>query len=1022
VQWIALLVALWAGGGIPTSGSRWSHEVTLDVDEVTFADVTVSPDRATLVFSLLGHLFRVPEVGGAAEQLTFGPSYDFDPVYSPDGARIAFVSDRDGTDGNVFVLDFVSGDLRRVSDERRTARPVWTPDGRGIVFLSIERDLGSPGNATGNLTARRSRIVRAWLDGRPGETLTEEAREFRSVFFLNDGTLAASEVGRRDVCPRMPGRAVRADRCYTSRIVPIDPGGAPLLADQEGILDRVVPGPTAGTFYARRPLPLTGYVPIGQPEHLVFGDFESGVRWLLTSVDVSGRGGTGRGHWSPRFGVSSDGQVPYFVDRGHLWRLDRRTGVREWIPFRARARVVAGERVTESAPRIPAAGDAFAPRAIAGAQLLPDRSGVVFAAGGAIWEQPLDGGPPRRLTDEPGPLLDPRVSPDGEWLAYIDHDALAVRHYASQPGVSRVTVRSLRGGEQRTLYEAGDLALADWSATSDRLLVNDWDRGALILSLDPDVPVEELPGVPNENELRFSPDGVGFVVSMEFAEGDEEWRPGMPAEVATVQHIPSGSDAGLERLTDYLPHLNFGRPSPDGRWLAFRRQLEIWVAPLSDRPVTEFDLRRLSAVGGTDFRFSPDGSAIVFSHGRTISIRPLDGGEPLDVPVRLELETPEPQPTVLRNVRVLDYELGRFTEPTTVVVSRGRIDALGEPAPHPDNARVIDAGGRFAIPGLWNAHTHDGPMSPGNLAYGITSVRQLGLQEIAAAGVFADWLQASGAPSPRFFYAGPTLGATVTNRRHPFVEQEEIVRAVKEWPDLGMGLLKAYAHLPWSWRRAIGPVAREAGVRVVSHGDDIEYIVRSVIDGFNGLEHGFSVHLYADAFQLMAESGIYWCPTLMAGGLPELALSEPERMEDPRAELFWGGEWRRVANADFPAAASRGVFEDALTKMSVAWERGVTMLVGTDRRFGPALHWEMEMFVRAGIPPIDVLQAATLNPARAVGAERDLGSIEVGKLADLVLLDADPLADITNTLRIWRVMKGGWLFDPDTLEAAARGS
>ena len=106
----------------------------------------------------------------------------------------------------------------------------------------------------------------------------------------------------------------------------------------------------------------------------------------------------------------------------------------------------------------------------------------------------------------------------------------------------------------------------------------------------------------------------------------------------------------------------------------------------------------------------------------------------------------------------------------------------------------------------------------------------------------------------------------------------------------------------------------------------------------------------------------------------------------------------------------------------ISRRNAATCLVGTDRRFGPLLHWEMEMYARAGVPPIAVLQAATLNTARAVGVDDDLGSIQVGKLADLVLLDADPLSDITNTLRIWRVVKDGALVDPATLETATRNA
>ena len=99
-----------------------------------------------------------------------------------------------------------------------------------------------------------------------------------------------------------------------------------------------------------------------------------------------------------------------------------------------------------------------------------------------------------------------------------------------------------------------------------------------------------------------------------------------------------------------------------------------------------------------------------------------------------------------------------------------------------------------------------------------------------------------------------------------------------------------------------------------------------------------------------------------------------------------------------------------------AQQRGVTLLAGTDLAPGASLHWELELLTRAGIPPLEVLRIATQQAAEAVGAEDDLGTLEVGKLADIVLLDANPLEDIKNTQAIWRVLKGGWVFDPEELQ------
>jgi imidazolonepropionase-like amidohydrolase len=110
-----------------------------------------------------------------------------------------------------------------------------------------------------------------------------------------------------------------------------------------------------------------------------------------------------------------------------------------------------------------------------------------------------------------------------------------------------------------------------------------------------------------------------------------------------------------------------------------------------------------------------------------------------------------------------------------------------------------------------------------------------------------------------------------------------------------------------------------------------------------------------------------------------------------------------------------------LAGVGAAHERGVRLLAGTDVPVcpecftGASLHWELELMVRAGLTPLEVLRIATLDAAAVVGAEHDLGSLEVGKLADIVLLDANPLEDIKNTQSIWRVIKGGSVFDPDEL-------
>ena len=122
-----------------TPQNRPTRSIKISTKEVTDPDVGVSSDGSWLVFTALGHLFQLPATGGEAKQLTFGPYYDSAPAISPDGTRVAFISDRDvSSQGNVFVLDLASGQIHQLTDEAWVDRPVWSPDGKSLVFLSYQ--------------------------------------------------------------------------------------------------------------------------------------------------------------------------------------------------------------------------------------------------------------------------------------------------------------------------------------------------------------------------------------------------------------------------------------------------------------------------------------------------------------------------------------------------------------------------------------------------------------------------------------------------------------------------------------------------------------------------------------------------------------------------------------------------------------------------------------------------------------------------------------------------------------------
>ncbi|MGI8783922.1 MAG: amidohydrolase family protein, partial [Acidobacteriota bacterium] len=216
------------------------------------------------------------------------------------------------------------------------------------------------------------------------------------------------------------------------------------------------------------------------------------------------------------------------------------------------------------------------------------------------------------------------------------------------------------------------------------------------------------------------------------------------------------------------------------------------------------------------------------------------------------------------------------------------------------------------------------------------------------------------------------------------------------------------------------------GLPVIGHGMSVEEITKSVTFGFASLEHfDRYTRAYDDIHQMLAGAGTLWVPTLEAPwGNVLLLRTEPERLADPKLRAFIPESSIRIFDNPISNSMLRGLWADWLAGIQPAHRRGVRLQTGSDTHSlvpfpGVALHWELEHFVEAGLTPIEVLRIATQQAAEAVGARDDLGTLEPGKLADIVLLDKNPLEDIKNTQTIWRVLKGGWLFDPEKLRPPA---
>ena len=980
-----------------------ARTITFDTDEVTEAAVALSPDGSTLVFTMLGHLFRVPvpepddasgDRGPAiAEQLTFGPYYDGDPTYSPDGSKIAFVSDRGAREGNefsIFLLDPSTKSVTQLTREPTAIRPAFTASGDAIEYLSAPPQPVAPGS----LILRRIAI-----SGGGAESLRGRPDQYRSIFKLADGRTAWS------IAEMKPGSDSR------TRIETLGQDGNPLvIATCEGILERVEPSPSGDGVFARRTKG-AGSFSAPQSEDLVFVSIGTNPGGVRSIVPVDSKRGS-----RPRFAVGPSSAL-LVGDAGHIWNIDGSSGARRIVPIRARVRL-------EIEDPVPSRGLATgAPRVIANPLLMTDGS-LIFQAAGHLWMQSPGGGPARRIEgrteDARAFESSPALSPDGKKLAFIRSVGTKVELCSME----------LATGEVKTIATGAAYSQPAWTADGSRLVfVESRGFSATIVSMGADEGARTELGEAGFWSARpnVSPDGRWLYTTANVTGVGNVFKQGIGG--------PAGS--APEPVTDLTRHASDGLVSPDGKRLAFRRNKEIWIASLADPgnasgPLADADVRRFAEEGGDGFSFSADSTALIYAVGAHVYRQPLAAGTRAEIPVHLDLPRPRPRPLLIRGVRLLDFDAKAFGPPTSLFIDDGRIAWIGaeQGRRNPPETVVLDASGKFAIPGLFEMHAHAaGANQEAFLAYGVTSVRDTG-GSIVASSELVDRAETSDDPIPRYFFSGEIFEGV-----HPYwgdgflqIQDADHARAyVRRFKAAGASFIKVYPSLPWPLQLAVIDEARRSSIPVVGHGMSVNEITRSVTHGFSTIEHTvFPLRVYDDVIRMLAGSETRWDPTLaVVGGDSQLLRKDPARISDPKI-LAYTPEWA-IATAKnnagyFANVELTGSWDAQLASIRQAHVRGAKFAIGTDAPnpecfFGASLHWEMEFFAAAGIPPIEVLRIATADAAKLVGAS-DLGVIAPTKLADLVLLDANPLESIGNTQSIWRTVKGGRVFDPLTMKAS----
>jgi imidazolonepropionase-like amidohydrolase len=471
---------------------------------------------------------------------------------------------------------------------------------------------------------------------------------------------------------------------------------------------------------------------------------------------------------------------------------------------------------------------------------------------------------------------------------------------------------------------------------------------------------------------------------------------------------------------------------------------------MASMPVT-----RVSSDAGENVHWSGDSKRLHWSLGATLSSLRLDdafdvlGGtagekkiEPRQTSIGFEVPYGAPRGELaLIGGRVITLRNGEqeILDPGVVVISGNRITAVGREGEIavPPSAQQIDVRGKTVIPGLIDVHWHGAQGSDqvipqqnwvnyASLAYGVTTLHDPSndTHEIFAA---AELQRAGLIVAPRIFSTGTILYGAKDAENAQIESLEDARQHLRRLQAAGAFSVKSYNQPRRNQRQQVIAAARELGMMVVPEGGALlAQNLTQVVDGHTGVEHTVPVGaIYDDVTQLWAGTEVGYTPTLGVayGGLSgerywyattDVWAEEPLSHFVPRQILDARSRRREIA----PEEEYNHIRQAEVAKRLL--DAGVPVQLGAHgQREGLAAHWEMWMFVQGGMSPFEALRAATLDGAKYLGLDRDLGSIEAGKLADLVILDANPLEDIRLSTKIHQVLANGRLYDAATMNELA---